>query len=106
MNSDLQGLGIPLEPRNWLWLKLTAIVLALAAVLAWLDPGFGLPYFVTAVLLLPVLLPFSLSARVAHWGASLGGLGQVGLCAALIAYIGVVKVVVVPLIVAAFGYAT
>lgn len=106
MNSDLQGLGIPLEPRNWFWLKLTAIVLALAAVLAWLEPGFGFPYLITAVLLLPVLLPFALSARVARWGAALGGLGQVGLYAVLFAYIGVVKVVVAPLVVAAFGYAT
>ena len=106
MSNGLRALGIPLVPRNWFWLKLAAIVLVLASVLAWFEPGFGLPYLVTAILLLPVLLPFLFSARVYRWGAALGGLGQVGLFAAMFAYIALVKVVVAPLVVAVFGYAT
>jgi hypothetical protein len=105
MDSGLKGLGIPLEPRNWFWLKTTGIVFALAVVAAWLEPAFGLPYLVTAVLLLPVLLPFLLSARVGQWEATLGGLGRVGVYAALFLYIALVRFSLAPLIVAALGYA-
>jgi hypothetical protein len=107
MASDLKGLGIPLEPRNWFWLKTAAIVIVivLAAAVAWAEPAFGLPYLVTAILLLPVLLPFLLSTRVRHWEEALGGLGHIGVYAALFAYIALVRLLVAPIVVAALGYA-
>jgi hypothetical protein len=92
------------EPANWFWFKAAAVVFAIAGVAAWLDPAFGVPYLVTGVFLLPLLLPFLFSPRVRRWEEALGGLGRVAVFAAVFLYIALVKSILAPIVLAELGY--
>lgn len=91
-------------PRDWFWLKAGGLVFAVAGAVAWLNPALGVPYLVTAVLFLPLLLPFLFSARVRRWEEALGGLGRIVLFAALFLYIALIKSVLAPVILAELGH--
>lgn len=91
-------------PRDWFWLKAGGLLFAVAGAVAWLNPALGVPYLVTAVLFLPLLLPFLFSARVRRWEDALGGLGRIVLFAALFLYLAAVKSLLAPVILAELGY--
>ena len=93
-----------MESKDWFWLKAAVALFAVSGAVAWFDPPFGVPYIVATILLLPLLLPFVFSARVRRWESALGGFGQVGLFAALLLYIALVRSFLAPIVLAELGF--
>ena len=92
------------EGATSFWLKAAAIAFAVASAAAWLDPAFGVPYLVTAIFILPLLLPFLFSQRVRRWEEALGGLGRIAVFAAVFVYIAAVRALLAPIVLAELGY--
>lgn len=93
-----------MESKDWFWLKAAAGLFAVSGAVAWLHPPFGVPYIVTTILLLPLLLPFVFNARVRRWEAALGRFGRLALFAGLLAYIAVMRSFLAPIVLAELGY--
>lgn len=91
-----RSLGIPFPARDWFWLRALAIIFAAVGMLAWVYPEFGLPYLVTAIVALPVLGPWVLSARLQQWSVSRGWALRFLLLGFVFAYLKFVKSVLVP----------
>jgi len=106
MASDRKSLGVPPAPSTGFWLKAAALVFAAVGVAAWIDPAFGLPYLITAIFLLPSLLPFLFSRRVRRWEEALGRPGRAALFAAVFLYVALMNAFLAPIVLAELGYVT
>jgi hypothetical protein len=93
-----------MDSKDWFWLKAAVALFAVSGAVAWLHPPFGVPYIVTTILLLPLLLPFIFSVHARRWGAALGGFGRLALFAGVLAYIAVMRSFLAPIVLAELGY--
>ena len=62
MELEPRGLGIPLHPRNWFWVKAAGACGIAALLLAWLAPDLGLLFLASLGLALPLPLVFRLTS--------------------------------------------
>lgn len=96
MQLEPRTLGIPLHPRQWLWLRLLVAVLAFGAALLVFAPDFGVAFLAVSVVALPVLLPYILSTKLQQ-SASQGGFGaKVLALLVVLLYLRLAKSVLVP----------
>jgi hypothetical protein len=93
-----------MDSKDWFWLKAAAALFAVSGAVSWLHPPFGVPYLVTTILLLPLLLPFIFSGHVRRWGAALGGFGRLVLFAVLVLHITLMRSFLAPIVLAELGY--
>ncbi len=87
-------LDIPLHSRQWLWLQVAAAVLAVGVVLLITLPEFGTVFLAASIVALPVLLAVIFPKSR---GLGSGGLlKKVVVLAAVLLYLRLAKVVLVP----------
>ncbi len=94
-----------MDSKDWFWLKAAAALFAACGAVSLLHPPSGVPYLITAILLLPLLLPFIFSVHVRRWGGALGGFGRIVLFAALVLHIALMRSFLAPIVLAELGYA-
>ena len=86
------------------WLKAAAVLLAAVGVTTWIAPEIGLPFLVTKILFLPLLLPLLFSRRVLRWQEAAGRWGRVAVLAGLFLYIALMESFLAPIVLAELGY--
>jgi hypothetical protein len=92
------------EGATSFWLKAAAVVLVALGVVTLVAPEIGLPFLVTKILLLPLLLPFLFNARVIRWQESLGRWGRFAVFGAVFLYIALMESFLAPIVLAELGY--
>ena len=98
MQLEPRNLGVPLHPRQWLWLKAIIIILVVAIALLFLSPGFGIPYIASMLTAAPVLLPYLLSFKVQKLLRTSGLVVRVGTFVAVVLYLSFSKQVLAPVL--------
>lgn len=96
MELEPRNLGIPLHPRNWFWGKVLGACSGFGLLLTGIEPDFGVPLLVSAVLVLPLLVPFTASWRGRRGLFRPGSRRLAGLAIALVLYLGWARTALAP----------
>lgn len=92
------------EGATSFWIRAAAVLFAAVGVTSLVAPEIGLPFLITKILFLPLLLPFLFSARVIRWQESLGRWGRFALFGVIFLYIALMESFLAPIVLAELGY--